>query len=79
MGWQPKVSHRVRWLCPPSGVKLNLDGSYLQSIKKGGFGDVLRDSDDSVILSWFGSVESLNANEADVFAQLLSCLGVMDC
>ena len=39
-GWWPKVSHRVHWLCPSGFLKLNFDGSYLQSIHKGGFGGV---------------------------------------
>ena len=52
---------------------MNFDGSYPQSIQKGGFGGVIRDSDGSLIRSWFGPVDSSNANEVEVFALLIEC------
>ena len=72
-GQRPKVSHRIHWLCPFGFLKLNLYGSYLQYIQNGGLGGVIRDSDGSVIRSWFGSVDSSNVNEAEVFALLIGC------
>lgn len=64
-GWCAKVLRRVLWMCHPDGVfRFNFDGSYLQSIHKGGFGGVIKDCNRNVVRSWFGHVDSLDANEA---------------
>jgi ribonuclease HI len=48
--------------------KLNFDGSFLPSIRRGGDGGVVRGR---VVRSYLGPLESMDANEAKVFALLV--------
>ena len=55
---------------PPSGIlKLNFDGSF----RRGGDGGVIRDCSGTVVRSYLGPLELMDANEAKVFALLVGC------
>lgn len=58
---------------PPHGVKLNFDGTYQHSLRRGSIGGVLRDSSGNVLPRFSGHVEASNANEAQMFAMLVGC------
>ena len=70
----PKPVNRVLWLNPAMGIlKQNFDGSFVHSLRRGGIGDVIRDWSSKVVRSYSGPVESMDVNEAERFALLISC------
>ena len=52
---------------------MNFDGSFLQSIQRGGIGGVIRDWNGNVLRNFSGPVDTLDANEAEVSALLIGC------
>ena len=70
-GWHVKPVSRVCWMTPPMGIlKLNFDGSFIHSIKRGGIGGVIRDWYGTVFMSFLGPLDSVDTNEVEVFALL---------
>lgn len=66
--------HRISWWSPPFDVlKLNFDGSFVPSIRRGGIGGAIRDWNGNVIRSFSSPFESLDANEVEAFALLVGC------
>jgi hypothetical protein len=71
-GW--RVKSRVAWMNPPVGVlKLNFDGSFVRSLRKGGIGGVIRDWNGKMVRSFYGPIDSSDANETELFALLIGC------
>ena len=59
---------------PPIGVlKLNFDGSFVRSLRKGAIGGVIRDWNGNIVRSFSGPIDSSDANEAELFAFLIGC------
>ena len=59
MGWRVNSSHQISWMPPPSGyLKLNFDGSFHRSSRRGGIGDVIRDHFGNIVRTFFGPVEA---------------------
>lgn len=57
---------------PPFGIlKLNFVGSYQNSFWKGGIGGVIRDHFVNVFISFFGPVDAMDSNKAEVYALLV--------
>ena len=57
---------------PPTIVlKLDFDGSFVRSVRKGGIGGVIRDWKGKIVRSFFGPIVSLDANETELFAFLI--------
>lgn len=66
--------HRISWRSPPFDVlKLNFDGSFVPSIRRGGIGGAIRDWNGNVFRSYSSPLESLDANEVEAFALLVGC------
>lgn len=56
---------------PLHGVlKLNSDGTFLKE-HKGGYGGVIRNGYSTVLYGLLGSLECVDANEAEVYAMLM--------
>ena len=71
-GWKAKPVKRVLWSNPPWGVlKLNFDGSFVHSLRRGGIGGVIRDWFGVVVRNYTGPVDLIDANEAELFAHLI--------
>lgn len=63
-------------MTPPRGIiKLSFDESFILSIRRAGIGVVVRDWPGKVVRSFSGPLDSLDANEVDVFALLVGCHG----
>lgn len=74
MSWLGKQISRVSWIPPPHGVlKLNLDGSFLMEIRKGGYGGVIRDSSGVILCYLSGPVQCDDANGVEVYVLLMGC------
>ena len=59
---------------PPAGVlESNFDGSLVRSLRKGGIGGVIRDWNGKMVRSFSGPIDSLDANETELFAILVGC------
>ena len=68
------MEHRVEWICPPLGtLKRNFNGNFLRSTHQGGIGGVIRNWNGYVVRNFSGSVVSLDANKAEVYALLIGC------
>ena len=73
-GWRSRIVQRPVWNHPPPGIfKLNFDGSFVQSVQRGGIGGVIIDWNGLIIRNFYGLVGSSNANEAKLFALLIRC------
>lgn len=55
-----------------SYLKLNFNGSYVQAIKTGGIGGVIKDWNDIFVGNFSRLVDSLDANEFEI-ALLVGC------
>lgn len=60
-------------LLPDGILKLNFDGSYLHSIRRGGIRGAIKDSASNVVRTLSGPVEASNVSEAEMFALLVGC------
>ena len=59
---------------PPPGIfKLNFDGSFVQSVQRGGIGGVIRDWNGTIIRNFSVPVDCSDANKAELFALLIGC------
>ena len=56
-----------------SSLKLNFDGSFHHSSQGGGIRGVIRDWKGNVLRNFSGPVDSLSANDAEVYALLIGC------
>ena len=55
-----------RFWMPPHGIlKLNFDGSYQQSLKRGGIGSVIKDSFGNIVRRFGGPMEASYANDSN--------------
>ena len=73
-GRQVTFVKKTPWTPPPNGVfKLNFDAIFLHSSQRGGIGGVIRDWKGTVLRNFLGPVDSLSANDAEVFALLIGC------
>ena len=63
--------HKVEWICPPRSLKLNFNGIFLGSTSQGGIGGVIRNCNRDVVRNYSGPVDSMDANEAEVYDALL--------
>ena len=73
-GWSVKSKVRVAWMNLPTGVlNLNFDGSFVRSLWKGGICGVIRDWNGKIVRSFFGPIDSSDANEIELFAILIGC------
>lgn len=73
-GWCHKFVKRVIWMHPPLGIpKINFDGSFICSTRRGGIGGGVRESIGIFVRSFSGPLEFLEANEVEVFALLVGC------
>lgn len=72
-GWSVKSRVRVVWMNPPTGVlKLNFDGSFVRSLRKGKIG-VIRDWNGNIVRSLSRPIDSSDADETKLFAILIGC------
>lgn len=63
---------RLVWNHPPPRIfKLNFDGSFVQSVQRGGIVSVVRDWNGNIIKKILGPVDSSYANEAELLALLI--------
>ena len=66
-------------MTPPRGIiKLSFDESFILSIRRAGIGVVVRDWPGKVVRSFSGPLDSLDANEVDVFALLVVAMDRVD-
>lgn len=73
-GWHAHSTCQRLWIPPLYGIlKLNFDGSYQNSIQKGGIGGVIRDFSGNIALMHSGPMVASDANEVEVFAILVVC------
>ena len=73
-GHHVKSVHRTLWTSPPDVVlKLNFDGSFLHSSRRGGIGGIIRDWNGHVFRNFWGHVDSVSANEVEVYALMIGC------
>lgn len=70
-GWCEKAVHKVVWMSPPSFLKLNFDGSFLNSIGRSGIGGIIRDWNGKVVRNFSEPVDTSDANEVEAFALLV--------
>ena len=69
--WRSRIVQRQVWNHPRTGiVKLNFDGSFVQSVQQGG---VIKDLNGIIIRNFSGPVHSSNANKAELFGLLIGC------
>ena len=67
-----KSFQQILWERPPLGVlKLNFDGSFVQSISRGGIRGLIRDWIGNIVRNFSGPADSLDANKAEVLALLI--------
>lgn len=52
-------------------LKLNVDGSFVQSISRGGIRGLIRDWNGNIVRNFSGPADSLDANKAEVLALLI--------
>lgn len=65
-----KSKKLVRWCCPPSGrLKINVDGSFIHQMAKGGVGVVIRDDNGKCVAAFARSLpHSFSALQTEVEA-----------
>ena len=65
---------RVAWVNPPAGVlKLNFNGSFVRSLRKGWTVGVIRDWNGNVVRSFSRPIDSSDADETELTAILIGC------
>lgn len=75
-GFHSIYVNSVSWIHSPCGLlKLNLDGSFIKKLGKGGWGVVNRDSAGQVLCHLSGSIQCQDSNAAKVYAMLMGCHG----
>ena len=73
-GWSVKSRVRVAWMNHPTGVmKLNFDGSFVRSLRKGWTVGVIRDWNGNVVRSFSRPIDSSDADETELTAILIGC------
>ena len=73
-GWRATSARQSFWMPPPRGIlKLNFDGSYQKSLRRGGIGGVIRDSFGNVVRRFCGPMDTSDANEVEMYALLIGC------
>ena len=72
-GWRATSACQSFWMPPHGILKLNFDGSYHHSRRRGSIGGVIRDSSSNVVRTFCGPVEASDANEAEMCALLVGC------
>lgn len=73
-GWHAHSIRRRLWIPPLNGiVKLNFDGSYQNSIQKGGIEGVIKDFSGNIARMHLGPMVASDANEVEAFAILVGC------
>lgn len=73
-GWHAHSIRRRLWIPPLYGIlKLYFDGSYQNSIQKGGIEGVTRDFSSNIAGTHSGPMVASDANEVEVFAILVGC------